>query len=228
MDKPQKILILAAFAGVALWVVPGLQVLMLPFIYLGTHIHELCHALMALATGGQPESIRVFADGSGVTPVQGGSILLVAGAGYPGAAVVGSLLVLSGRSERGARGAVAALAATLGLSLLLLVRGDWAGIFGAVFWIPALALLAWRLKGDQIRFLAQFLGIEIGLNAFQSLATLLKITVSSSIPTDASILAEHYWIPAPIWAGLFFVFSVVFTGLSLAVLLKKSQQPASR
>ncbi|MBL8068883.1 MAG: M50 family metallopeptidase [Armatimonadetes bacterium] len=227
MNKSQKILLLAALAGVALWAVPGLRILMLPFIYLGTHIHELCHAVMALATGGQPESIHVFMDGSGVTPVSGGNVLLVAAAGYPGAAFAGSLLILSGKTERGARRAFAGVATALGLSLLLLVRGDLAGVLSALFWIPVLACAAWKLDDGQIRFASQFVGIVVGLNAFQSLLNLWNISLSGSIPTDATILAEHYWIPAPIWSALFFALAAVVTGAAL-VLTTRAGQKQSR
>lgn len=202
---------------------------MLPFIYLGTHIHELCHAVMALATGGQPQSIHVFADGSGVTPVVGGSVLFVAAAGYPGAAIAGSLLILSGKSEKSARRALAGLSFVLGLSLLLLVRGDVAGVFSALFWIPAFGLAAWRLSAEYIRFLAQFIGIEVGLNAFQSLISLWNTSISGNTPTDATILSEHYWIPSPVWSALFFAVSLAVTVAALNSLVRfsthKKQSP---
>lgn len=201
---------------------------MLPFIYLGTHIHELCHAVMALATGGQPQSIHVFMDGSGVTPVRGGNVLLVAAAGYPGAAIAGSFLILSGKSERSARRALAGLSLVLGLSLLLLVRGDVAGVLSALFWIPVLAFAAWKLDAGQIRFAAQFVGIVVGLNAFQSLLDLWNTSLSGSIPTDATILTEHYWIPAPIWSAMFFGIAAVVTGAALVQTTRTGKNPQRR
>ena len=59
-----------------LWIIPFGGLVLLPLQYLNTHIHELSHAVAALASGGQGMNISVFPDGSGVTQFQGGWTIL--------------------------------------------------------------------------------------------------------------------------------------------------------
>lgn len=194
-----------------------MRIAILPLIYLNTHFHELAHALAALASGGIPERILVFADGSGVTPILGGNAILVGSAGYMGTAILGSILILSGRAEKKARTALKTLSILLGLSLVLLVRGDIAGVLSALFWIPALWLLAANLKGDNIKFAVKFLGIQMSLTAFQAVLTLFEITATTDAHSDALIMQQATYIPDVAWAFAWVVFAILLTGYSLRI-----------
>ena len=65
LRRDQWTLLGASLASVALWATPLLRPFALPLIYLNTHIHELCHAVTTIATGGAVENIIVLGDGSG-------------------------------------------------------------------------------------------------------------------------------------------------------------------
>lgn len=215
LTKPQKLLLLAASLSIAVWAIPVARYLILPLAYLNTHFHELFHALAALATGGMPGYILVHADGSGLTPVVGGSALLVASAGYPGTAILGCILILTGRKPETATKALQVLSILLGFSLLTLVRGDIIGILSAILWIPALWFAATKLKADNLTVFTQFLGVQLCLTAIQSLFTLLNISAATDTHSDARILQELTLIPDVAWAALWTGFSLFLIFLSL-------------
>ena len=169
MNRATKLQLLAALASLALWALPGAGLVLLPLELLNTHIHEFCHAVVALATGGQVGYIRVLSTGDGVTPVLGGNAILTASAGYVGAAILGGLMLLSTRTEKGARTALMIAAFALTLSMTLWVRGDIAGVASGLLWIFLLFAMARGLKGDTLIFAAQFIGIQQCLRTVQSL-----------------------------------------------------------
>ncbi|QYK52323.1 MAG: M50 family metallopeptidase [Fimbriimonadaceae bacterium] len=215
MTKSQKLLLLASAASILLWAVPVLRIAILPLIYLNTHFHELAHALAAWISGGSPERILVFADGSGVTPILGGNAILVGSAGYMGTAILGSILILNGRTEKKARTALKTLSILLGLSLILLVKGDIAGVLSAIFWIPALWLLGSQLKGDSLKFAVKFIGLQMSLTAFHAVLTLFEITAATDEHSDAMILQQATYISDVVWAFGWVVFAVLLAGFTL-------------
>lgn len=215
MRRDQKSLILAALVAFLLWAVPLLRPIGLPLIYLNTHIHELSHALMALATGGQVRMIQVFADGSGVTPVAGGSLLLTASAGYVGSTLVGALILAVSRTPKSAKQMLWLTFGFLLVSMVVFVRGDLVGIGSGIVWIAALAVMARNLKGEHAVFAAQFLGLELALTSLQAFLVLLKITTQSEQHSDALILEQVSGIPAFVWATGWSLLGVVAIVLSL-------------
>jgi len=215
LTKSQKLLLTAATLSVALWAIPIARYLILPLDYLNTHFHELAHAIMAIITGGEPDYIHVYADGSGVTPVMGGNVFLVASAGYPGTAILGASLIIAGKTPENSSKLLKTLAITLLISLITLIRGDIVGIISAMVWIPTLWLLSLKLKGENLQFASQVLGVQMCFTAFQALLTLLSISATSNIPTDAQILQQTTWIPDIVWASLWTLFSLIIVIFSL-------------
>ncbi len=215
LRRDQSTLLSAGLVSVLLWVVPILRWVALPLIYLNTHIHELCHAVTAIATGGHPLYISVFADGSGVTPVEGSLMLLTASAGYTGTALIGGLLIAVSRKESSARTMVWLTFACMLLSLVVFVRGDAVGIFSAVFWVLALGWMGARLKGQNIVFAAQFLGLQMALTSIQSFLALIQVTTSLERHSDALILEQASGIPSIVWAVGWMIFGVFCIGFGL-------------
>jgi hypothetical protein len=214
--KPhQGALLAASLISAVIMGVPLLQQLMIPLLYLNTHIHEVGHAVAALATGGQVSHIEVHATGAGVTPVRGGNILLVASAGYVGSAIAGALMIVYGRTPKGAATVLRVAAVALGVALVLWVRGDAIGVVSAIGWTLLLWLLSARLQGNSLIFAAQFLGLQQCLNALQSVYILLHLSAFTPLHSDAVILAQVTGIPALIWAGAWTLFSLILVVLSL-------------
>ncbi|MBS1715707.1 MAG: M50 family metallopeptidase [Armatimonadetes bacterium] len=220
----QKTLLAAGAASVLLWAVPAFRFVALPLIYLNTHVHELCHALMALATGGRVEHILVFSGGNGVTPVSGGSILLTASAGYVGAAVVGGVLVGGARSEKAAKGVLWAGCVFMALSLLLFVRGDIVGLVSGAFWTAVFGVAAAKLKREAAMFAAGFLGVQMALTSLEALLVLLRLTTVPMVENDALLLQNVTGVPSIVWAAGWSLFGLVAVVSSLAA----AWRPASR
>lgn len=215
LRRDQSTLLAATAVSVAVWVIPIVRPLMLPLIYLNTHIHELCHAVTALVTGGHVSYIAVHADGSGVTPVSGGSLLLTASAGYVGSALVGGLMIAFSRTPKQATNMVWLAFGFIVASMLLFVRGDMIGILSGLFWILALAMMAKKLTGPNIVFAAQFIGMQLALTSLQSFLVLLKLTSATEVHSDAEILYRVTGIPSFAWALGWSIFGLALVGVSL-------------
>jgi hypothetical protein len=209
-------------------VTPLAGILLLPLLYLNTHVHELSHAVAGLAAGGQVQEIRVFHTGAGVALVSAGGplgMLITASAGYLGASLVGAALILFGRTPQSARNGLLAMAIALGISMVLWVRGDAIGVAAGVFWVVALAAGAKFLKGDGLIFAAQFVGVQQCLNAFRSLFDLLHLSAFSNVHSDAMILEQRSGVPALAWAAMWTIASAAL----LTVALRKAWlSPAPR
>jgi hypothetical protein len=208
---------LAAAAGVSLlaWFVPVLTLALQPITYLNTHIHEMCHAIAASLTGGEAERILVHANGAGETPVRGGLILIVASAGYVGAAAIGAVLIAWGKDEKRARTLLGALGCLLLFSLAVWVRGDAAGVLWGGFWVLALGACALFLRGQVAVFTVQFVGLQQCLNALSSIFTLLQISLVTEAQSDATNMQSATGIPAMFWAVLWAVIAAAFVVLAL-------------
>lgn len=211
----QTALITAAIASVVVAVVPVLQSALLPLIYLNTHVHEQCHALATVGTGGQVEGMKVFANGSGVTPALGGSVPLLASAGYLGASLVGMTMLMTARTEKGARITLWTMAAILSLGMIAWLRGDAIGVASGIFWIVALMGIARYAKGMTLLTLAQFIGVQQCLNSINSVFELLQISVRTEMHSDAKIMEAHFGLPAMFWAGMWCLISVALLMLGL-------------
>jgi hypothetical protein len=215
LRRDQRLLLWAGAISFALLLIPFGRWVLLPLAYLNTHLHELCHALAALGTGGHPLEIKVYANGSGTTPVTGGFLAVIASAGYIGSAVIGAGLIFFGRTERGARAALTVLAVALSISMLLYVRGDTVGVISGLGWIAVLFGAARFLDALQVEFAAQFLGIQQCLAATLSLWILLRISTIPEVQSDASIMQQATHLPALIWALLWAATSGVLLFLTL-------------
>ncbi len=219
MERPERrrnTLVLAALTLTALYLLPYGRLVLLPVVYLDTHLHELSHALAAWLTGGSVARIVVASDGSGYTLTSGGITPVVASAGYLGASALGAGMILLARHEGGARAVLAGLGVAVGLSLALLVRGDVVGVGSGILWTGLLLLAARRLRGDPLVGAAQFLGIAQGLQALAALSDLLRLSFVPSANSDAQAMAALTGIPALLWALLWAAISLALTGSAVA------------
>ncbi len=162
LRRDQSLLLGAAALAVMLWAIDPLRPLLLPLIYLNTHLHELCHGIMGVLTGARVDHIVVRADGSGYALMAGGSIIPMASAGYVGTAVLGGILMAVARKGENARLALATLAGSLGFGMVLWVRGDVIGVISGLFWVGLLWLLSRKLTADQATWSVQFFGRPVG------------------------------------------------------------------
>ena len=202
LNGHQKALLIASAVSVVLAFVPYLRVVLLPLTYLNTHIHELMHALATVVTGGSADSITVFSNGEGVTPVRGGVLLIIASAGYVGSATLGAAIIASCRTGQAAQYIARGLAAALCLSMIIWVRGDLVGFISGMFWIAALVWIQGIKDQDHRMFAVQFIGVQQCLNATMSIRDLLILSAKTSVPTDAVLLQNATGLPSIVWAVL--------------------------
>lgn len=224
MRTDQGMLVLATIASLVLWVIPLTRPFLLPLTFLNTHIHELCHALAGLATGGQVLDIAVLSNGSGVTPISGGNLIVTASAGYVGSALIGAAIIFFGRTEHSARAVFWVLGLALAGSLIIFVRGDLVGVLTGIGWTVVFLLCALRAKGWFATFFAQFIGVQQCLAAFQSILILLNLATSSEAQSDATILQNATGLPAIIWAGFWTILSLVLVFFMLRLAWRTPQK----
>jgi hypothetical protein len=215
MKKHQKILVWACVAALAVWVVAPLRILLLPLVYYNTHVHELCHALAGVLTGGKVDFVHVLANGSGVTQTAGGNPFLLSSAGYVGSSIVGGLLILGSGTSESARKMLWVAAGFLAFSMLFFVRGDAVGVLSGLAWIAALSLGALLLRGDGAVFAAQFLGAQQCLTSLQAFLALIAVTANDLGHSDAGNMEQFTGVPAIVWSLAWLAFSLVAIGVGL-------------
>lgn len=221
MKRHHRALLWAGLASLAGLFVGPLSVLFLPLRLLNTHIHELRHAVMAIMTGGQVAYIGVFANGSGVTPILGGNLLLTASAGYIGASFVGAAILAIAHDERSARGVLRGMGIVMTFSTAVWVRTDLVGILSGFLWAAGLLALSFVLRKDALIFAAQFVGVQLCLNAIDSVLVLYHLSASTDAQSDAMIMQQATGIPAIVWAVLWVLISGVLIFLGLRTSLRK-------
>lgn len=219
----RKLLIGAGAVSLVLWLSPQLQFAMLPLVYLNTHLHEICHAVAAVATGGIALEIRVLANGSGMTTTAGGMCAMVSSAGYIGASMFGAFMVAKGTTAKGARAALLTLCVVLALGLALWVRGDVVGIISGLFWIVVVFAIVKLATGAWLIFWTQFLGLTQCIAAAESLGDLLFISRVSHAHSDAHNMYIATGIPPVFWAVVWTLFSALVCVAALAHAWRRSK-----
>jgi len=237
--KPQVSLLLAATGvSVALWFIglyiPAVAYIAYPLQLFATFVHESSHALIALFTGNAVTSLTVSPDGSGVVWSQAPwfSSMLISSAGYLGATLFGTFLLIwmrYGFSSRAAlyfsSGLVCVMTIVFGLlspfwnmlanvTFLSVVFTVFSGavLSAGLFAIAKFASPKW------VNFALAFLTVQCLLNAFFSLKDLFFISAGSltaNVPNDAANMAAATGIPTLIWVILWIAISVGMTSLAM-------------
>lgn len=210
-----KLLVFASLLTLALWFIPFAGVITYPIRLFVTFIHEIGHALAALATLGGVNRVALDWNGSGVTFTQGGLGLLISSAGYLTTTLYGSGLLLFLRRERNARVAAIGTGALLLLMTALFGGNIVAWLAGLVFGAGCL-LLGLKGKPKLVHFCMSFLAVQCLLNAFYDLRTVLYLSAfDPAFPTDARNMSQATggFLPPVVWAaGWVLLSSVVVVG----------------
>lgn len=210
-------------ASVALWQFALGSLLLYPFAILATWFHEMGHGLMATVTGFHFHYLIIYADGSGyasiLTPVNAGRIrpALVAAAGPLGPAVVGSLFILSSRTDKGAKRALRVLGWSLIVSTIVWVRSPigWALLPGLGIAILAIR----RFCGPSVHRLSiQILGLEACISVWRQFDYLFNPggTVGGQpARSDTAAIQAALTLPYWVWGAAISVAIVAMLGMSL-------------
>ncbi|WP_342564493.1 M50 family metallopeptidase [Paenibacillus sp. FSL R7-0345] len=196
---------------------------------LDTMFHEFGHALVTLLLSGQVLRIELYADHSGVTysAVEAGlRPVLVSLSGYPLASL--SALLLFYLYARGRERWGLLLSSLVALIMLVLyVRGGFGMLWLGGFIVLNLALLYFWPKAVKYYYLfLAFLTLEESV-----MSTLFLLSASLLTPSragDAANLAGLTFLPAVVWASLFFLFSLICAKWSLGCFFWKERTQGYR
>ena len=224
-----RLLVFASLLTLALWFIPFAGVVTYPIRLFVTYLHEIGHALAALATFGGVNRVALDWSGSGVTFTQGGLGLLISSAGYLTTTVYGSALLLFLRRERNAK--VAAIGTG---ALLLLITGLFGG--NIVAWLAGLVfgagclLLGMKGRPKLVHFCMSFLAVQCLLNAFYDLRTVLYLSAfDPAFPTDARNMSQATggFLPPVVWAAGWAVVSIGVVAGTLLIYYHSLRERAS-
>jgi hypothetical protein len=170
-------------------------------------LHEVSHAVAAVATGGSVERIILDPNQGGAAYTVGGNAFLTLSAGYLGSLLWGALFILLGFSSwarpRWIIGTVGA--AVLGLTLFL-VRSLFGVGFGILFG-GALLVAARYLSQGVNRVILLVLGLTSCLYAILDIKS--DVLDRPHLQSDAAMLAEMTGIPTPFWGFLWIALALL-------------------
>jgi len=208
-SRPQLLILLLLSALIlGLWQVPWLGWLVFPFRLFGTFVHELSHGLAAVLTGGDFVRFTVHPDLSGRAWSTGGVRIIVASAGYVGSVLFGAGLLLGHLRRWSAPRLLLVLGLALGALCLLFVRNGF-GILAGLLLASALILAAAKWSVPAQDWLLRVLALQLLLDGYNSLFTVLLPTTGTIAHTDADTLAEITHLPAFFWVALWLAFSTI-------------------
>jgi len=163
-------------------------------------LHEVSHAMAALATGGTVERILLNAQQGGATYTRGGSPFLTLSAGYLGSLLWGVLFVLLAFNRwLKPRWIIGAVGGSVLLLTLFLVRGLFGFGFGILFGGALLAGAKYLSQGVNRTFL---LGLGLTSTLYAILDIKSDVLDRPHLPSDAAMLAEMTGIPTAVWGFL--------------------------
>ncbi|MGJ8545181.1 MAG: M50 family metallopeptidase [Sulfitobacter sp.] len=185
----------------ALWQTPAA----LPFKILVVFLHELSHALAAIATGGTVIELSLSPQQGGHAITRGGNPFVILSAGYLGSLLLGaSLLLLALRSGADRLALALCGAVILGVSAFYM-RGVFALSFGLGTGAVMLAVARYlpaALSDLLLRLIGLSSVIYVPYDIFDD--TLARRGIGS----DADMLAQTYGGPTLLWGGLWLLFSL--------------------
>lgn len=187
---------------------PALAWLAWPQVLASTLAHELGHGLAALISGGAFESLRVYADGSGVASTRSSGTGLaqawVAAGGPLGPPLAALALFIAASRAGAARAALWLIAAFLLLAMLLWVRNG----FG-LLWFALCALLAgiigWRAPKSWAQAAVCLVAVQLCLSTLSRLDGLFERrarTGEGELLSDTGQLATLLGGPHWFWGAL--------------------------
>lgn len=187
-----------------------------PFRVFVVLVHEVNHALMALATGGEVLEIRTFWDESGHAVTSGGIVTLICSAGYVGSALWGALMIYSNKYkilQRIVLMLVGVTCAVMSLFFGSVATLDFFFGIGVGMLIAFIALISTKCA----RICSVWIGTILCLYSLHDFSTDLLYMPEE---TDAGILAMHYGIPKDFAYVLAYPIALIWVLFSLSVMYR--------
>ena len=214
-----------------LW--PALAWLSLPQVWVATLAHELGHGLAALLSGGGFDSLRIYADGSGVAMTrssgEGLQRVFIAAGGPFGPPLAALALFIAARHARIARAACALVALLLAIAVVWWVRNPFG--FGWVALCAAVAGgVAWRASPIAVQAFTCFLAVQVCLASVARVDYLFSrgaVTGAGEFASDTQQIAAQLGGPYWFWGGLIALASVGVMVMGLWLFLRALRRQAA-
>jgi hypothetical protein len=223
-NRKQLLLLFLIFVvSVVIWHIPFAGVLLYPFNLFATYIHEFSHALMAILTGGEVNSISINHDGSGLAITTGGIPILIASGGYLGSSIIGGiLLILAVDSNKVVSKITLFIIMLLMLACLIFFVRDIFTFIATIFFVSIAALIIFKTSATVAQWFLGFLAIQSCFYSVYDINVLIGVTFKGHQHNDALMMQHLTLIPAPVWAILWLLISFVVFGLVLFFIYKFS------
>ncbi|WP_375559014.1 M50 family metallopeptidase [Bernardetia sp. OM2101] len=215
-------LLIAAVITVVLFNVPYGRYIIYPFNILGTWFHEMGHGLMALLWGGDFIQLEMSSDGSGVATTTSSNMIAracVAAAGLMSPPIIGAILIMAGRTQKGSKIAMSILGGVLLVSVVFLVRSVF-GIIAVSLWGALIMAFAFKLPTSYKPFVVQFLGVQAWASTFLSWDYMFSDSAKMGV-SDTQAIANLLILPYWFWGGAIALFAVFMLLVSLKIAFKK-------
>jgi hypothetical protein len=176
-------------------------------------LHEISHAIAAMATGGAVQRITLNMNQGGATWVLGGNAFIILSAGYLGSLLWGLLLIeFAGARTKRARWALGVLGAFVALVAVLYVRNLFGFVFTATFG-AALIVAARYLRARAVAHVLLVLGITSALYALLDIRS--DIISRPHVQSDAAMLQDLTGVPTVAWGFLWIGLALVACWIAL-------------
>ena len=170
-------------------------------------LHEISHAVVAVATGGTIERIVLDPNQGGACYCPGGNAFLTLSAGYLGSLAWGGLLVSAGQAKRINSRWVTGAAGLLVIGLTLAyVRSTFGFGFGLAFG-AALLIGAAKLSAAVNQSVLLTLGLTSCLYAILDIKS--DTLDRPELQSDAAMLGDITGIPTVVWGSLWITVAVL-------------------
>ena len=207
---------LASTIAIIIQFVPKVHFLSYPIRLFITVIHELCHGIAAMTTGGEFTHFVVRLDTSGTAWRYGGWDFVVTPAGYLGTTMFSALLILS----TGIDGAAQMVLSSLGVFVIILVLiFGWKSLttlliglgygLGAVF-------IAWYANENWALFSISLLAVFGCLDALSDLRW-MALAARLGIPrsNDATKMAIRFGCSTVFWTWAWTIIALLMVGWAM-------------
>jgi hypothetical protein len=172
-------------------------------------LHEISHAVAAVATGGSIQHIVLDPRQGGACYCPGGNPLLTLSAGYLGSLLWGGLMISAARSKRVKASLVNGLVGGLVIGLTILyVRNGFGIAFGIAFGLGMIAVSR-KVSAGLNRSLLLTLGLTSALYAILDIKS--DVIDRPELRSDAQMLAELTGVPTVAWGAIWIAAALAFS-----------------
>ena len=192
----------------ALWLLWN-TVLVYPLKIFVVLLHEVSHAVAAVATGGSVQRIVLDPLQGGACYCPGGNALLTLSAGYLGSLLWGGMMISAARSRRVRTSVVNGLIGGLVIGLTILyVRNGFGIAFGIAFGLAMIAASR-KLSAGLNRSLLLTLGLTSALYAILDIKS--DVLDRPDLRSDAQMLADLTGVPTLAWGVIWIAAALAFS-----------------